>query len=113
MPRITLPDGSVREYGAPVTAARVAADIGAGLAKAAVGAKIDGELADLSAPIERDATLAIITEPRKNQEADPDALYLLRHSAGCGFCTQEHNISCQPGRYGKNCYDKYQPRKRR
>ena len=35
MPRITLPDGSVREFGQPVTAYEVAANIGAGLAKAA------------------------------------------------------------------------------
>jgi threonyl-tRNA synthetase len=85
MPRITLPDGSVREYPddptAPVTPARVAADIGAGLAKAAIGARVDGELVDLTTPIERDATLSLITEPRKGQEADADALYLLRHSA--------------------------------
>ncbi|MEY4182365.1 MAG: hypothetical protein RLZZ217_991, partial [Planctomycetota bacterium] len=42
MPRITLPDGTIKSYDAPVTAAQVAADIGAGLAKAALGAKVDG-----------------------------------------------------------------------
>ena len=48
MPVITLPDGTTKTYDAPVTAAKVAADIGAGLAKAALGAKIDGVLCDLS-----------------------------------------------------------------
>jgi len=53
MPVITLPDGSKRTYDKPVTAAQVAADIGAGLAKAAVGAKVDGELRDLERVIDR------------------------------------------------------------
>ncbi len=80
MIRIELPDGSVREYDRPVTAAEVAADIGPGLAKVAVGAKIDGELSDLATTIDRDASLALVTMPRKKQPADDDALYLIRHS---------------------------------
>lgn len=43
---ITLPDGSQKQYDAPVTPRQVAEDIGPGLAKAALGAKIDGELVD-------------------------------------------------------------------
>jgi threonyl-tRNA synthetase len=81
MPRITLPDGSTRSYDAPVTAATVAADIGAGLAKAAIGAKVDGELTDLSTSLDRDCTLAIVTPKRRDGTVDPDALFLLRHSA--------------------------------
>jgi len=80
MPRITLPDGSVREYDGPVTPRRVAGDIGPGLAKAALGARIDGELADLDAPIERDAALALVTPTTRDKKPDPDALYLMRHS---------------------------------
>ena len=80
--RIKLPDGSVREYPQPVTAAQVAADIGAGLAKAAIGAKINGQLSDLGALIDRDADLSIITAmDRKTGESSPDALFLIRHSA--------------------------------
>jgi threonyl-tRNA synthetase len=81
MPRITLPDNSVREYSAPVTAAQVAADIGPGLAKAALGAKVDGELRDLGTTIDRDCKLAIVTAKTRDGKPDPDALYLLRHSA--------------------------------
>jgi len=81
MPRITLPDGSVREYDQPVTARQVAEDIGARLAKAALGAKADGELRDLDAPIECDCALAIITPTTREGDPDPDALSLLRHSA--------------------------------
>jgi len=37
--RVTLPDGSTREFPGPVTVAEVAQSIGAGLAKAALGAR--------------------------------------------------------------------------
>ncbi len=81
MPRITLPDGSTRDYDAPVTPAQVAADIGPGLAKAAVGARIDGELSDLSAVMEKDATLGIITSKPRDEQGREDLLFLIRHSA--------------------------------
>ncbi|MEI8325640.1 MAG: threonine--tRNA ligase [Betaproteobacteria bacterium] len=75
MINITLPDGSKREYGAPVTVAEVAASIGAGLAKAALGGKVDGKLVDTSYAIGTDATLAIVTAK------DAQGLELIRHSA--------------------------------
>ncbi|MGA0173738.1 MAG: threonine--tRNA ligase [Phycisphaerales bacterium] len=80
MPDIRLPDGSVRSYDRPVTAAEVARDIGAGLAKAALGAKIDGELSDLARPLDRDCGLAIVTPKTRDGAADADALSLIRHS---------------------------------
>ena len=61
MLNITLPDGSRREFPAPVTVAEVAASIGAGLAKAALGGKVDGRLVDLSHRIEADAQHWIVT----------------------------------------------------
>ncbi len=81
MPRITLPDGTVREYDAPVSAARVAADIGPGLAKAAIGARVNGELTDLSRPIDTDAELSIVTPGGPKDTPSDDALFLVRHSA--------------------------------
>ncbi|MCX7202454.1 MAG: TGS domain-containing protein, partial [Burkholderiales bacterium] len=74
MIRISLPDGSVREYSAPLTVAEVAASIGAGLAKAALAGKVDGELVDTSHRIDADATLAIVTDK------DADGLEVIRHS---------------------------------
>jgi threonyl-tRNA synthetase len=72
---ITLPDGSAREVPAGTTGADVAASIGKRLAKAAVAATVDGETVDLGRPIDRDATVAIVT-------ADSDAgREVLRHSA--------------------------------
>ena len=73
MVAITLPDGGITDYDGPVTAARVAADIGAGLARDALVARVDGELVDLERPIEADATIEIIT--RRAEEA----LAILRH----------------------------------
>jgi threonyl-tRNA synthetase len=73
MPQITLPDGSVRSYDAPVTAAIIASDIGPGLAKAALIAVVDGDEWDLSRLIETDATVALVTAK------DDAALALLRH----------------------------------
>ncbi len=75
MVQITLPDGSVRKYGGPVSGADVAADIGPGLAKAALAVRVDGELRDLSHVMAADAELAIVTAK------DDVALDLLRHSA--------------------------------
>ena len=80
MPRITLPDGSVRSYDAPVTALRVAQDIGPRLAQAAVGCTVDGELRDLSTTLDRDCSLAIITPTTRDKQPDAQAMYLLRHS---------------------------------
>lgn len=81
MPRITLPDGSVKSFDGPVTAYEVAASIGSRLAQAALGCKINGELADLHQRIEDDAELSIITDRDREGVLDADALYLLRHSA--------------------------------
>lgn len=74
MPIITLPDGSQRQFEAPVTVAQVAASIGAGLAKAALAGKVNGKLVDTSYLIETDAALSIVTEK------DPAALEVIRHS---------------------------------
>jgi len=71
---IQLPDGSKREFPAPVTVAEVAASIGAGLAKAALAGRVDGQLVDTSHRIDANATLAIVTDK------DPDGLDLIRHS---------------------------------
>ncbi len=72
---ITLPDGSVREESAGITAGAIAASIGPRLARAAVAAKVDGEVWDLDRRIARDAPVQILTE------RDVDALAVLRHSA--------------------------------
>jgi len=74
MPVIRLPDGSERQFAAPVTVAEVAAAIGPGLAKAALAGKVDGRLVDTSFRIESDAELAIVTG------RDAEGVDILRHS---------------------------------
>lgn len=74
MVRITLPDGSQREFPGPVTVAEVAASIGTGLAKAALAGKVDGQLVDTSHQMTGDASLAIVTAK------DADGLEVIRHS---------------------------------
>ena len=54
MIKITLPDGSVREYEAGVTAYDVAMSISQGLAKAVLSAEVNGEVWDLTRPITKD-----------------------------------------------------------
>ena len=73
--RITLPDGSIRDYDRPITGDELAHDISLSLAKAAVAIRIDGEMKDLATSIDHDAEVAIVTNK------DPDALELIRHDA--------------------------------
>ncbi|WP_066569308.1 threonine--tRNA ligase [Snodgrassella sp. CFCC 13594] len=74
MLNITLPDGSVRQFEAPVTVAAVAASIGAGLAKAAIAGKVNGKLVDTCDPIMADAHVSIITAN------DKEGVDIIRHS---------------------------------
>ncbi len=74
MPVVTLPDGSQRSFDHPVTVDEVAGSIGAGLRRAALAGRIDGKLVDTSHVINRDVSLAIVTEK------DPDGLEVIRHS---------------------------------
>ncbi len=73
--RLTLPDGTVKEFSAAVTGLELASSIGKGLAAAALAVKFDGEIRDLMRPIDRDGKVEIVT--RKS----PEALELIRHDA--------------------------------
>ena len=73
MPAITLPDGSVRPFDAPVTGTAVAAAIGPGLARAALAMKLNGKLVDISTEIADDSNVVFVTR------RDADALELIRH----------------------------------
>ncbi|MGI9181257.1 MAG: threonine--tRNA ligase [Longimicrobiaceae bacterium] len=73
--RITLPDGSEREFPAGTTVREVAESIGSRLGKAALAGKLNGRIVDLDRPVEQDAALEILTEKSS------DALEVLRHSA--------------------------------
>src|SRR4051812_30317931 len=61
MIRITLPDGSVREYEAGVTGAEIASSISGGLAREAVGIFVNDQPYDLARAITDDAHIRIVT----------------------------------------------------
>ncbi len=84
--RVTLPDGSVKELAVGTTARGVAEGIGPGLARAAVAARVDGVTWDLDRPIERDVSLAILTD------RDAHALEVLRHSAAHVLATAVRDL---------------------
>ncbi len=72
--KVSLKDGSVREYAPGITIFEVAKDISEGLARNAAVGKIDGEKADLRTPLTKDCELEILTIK------DPEGLATLRHT---------------------------------
>jgi len=75
---VTLPDGSALELPDGATALDAARAIGPKLAEQAVLARVDGEPRDLRLPLPDGTSLQLLTTRDRH---DPDALYVLRHSA--------------------------------
>lgn len=59
--KITLPDGSVKEFDKGVTSHQIALSISEGLARNVLSAKVNGEVWDSSRAIETDATVQLLT----------------------------------------------------
>ena len=73
--KVTLKDGSFKEYAQPLAVIDIAKDISEGLARMACVAEIDGEVKDLRTIVDKDCTLNIFTAK------DPEGLAALRHTA--------------------------------
>ena len=73
--KITLKDGSVKEYSQKKSVYEIAVDISEGLARAACCGKVDGEVVDLRTVLDRDCELSICTA------SDPEGLAAIRHTA--------------------------------
>ena len=73
--RITLPDGSEREFDDGVTGYDIANDIGPRLAQAAVAVTVNSGMYDLHRPIVEDAAVSIVTD------ATEAGRHVIRHSA--------------------------------
>lgn len=73
--KITLKDGSVKEYSEARSIIDIAKDISEGLARVACAGEINGEMADLRTVIGEDCELNIITA------TDSKALHVIRHTA--------------------------------
>lgn len=61
MIKITLPDGSVREYEKGTSSLQIAQSISEGLARNVLAAKVNNEVWDATRPISSDATLNLLT----------------------------------------------------
>ncbi len=72
--RITLKDGSVKEYEGSRSIIDIAYDISEGLARAACAGEIDGEVLDLRTVVDKDCTLNILTAK------DEAGLRVVRHT---------------------------------
>jgi len=71
---ITLPDGSKQAVASGTRPIDIAQSISPRLADAAIVAKVNGDLYDLARPLDRDASLQILTA------RDPESLEVYRHS---------------------------------
>ncbi len=74
MPKITLPDGSQKDFEGSVTIMQVAESLGPGLAKAAIAGLINGNLIDTCIPINQNASVSIVTAK------DKEGIDTIRHS---------------------------------
>ena len=72
--KVTLKDGSVKEYQESKSVIDIAFDISEGLARAACAGEVDGEVVDLRTVIENDCTLNILTA------RDEAGLRVVRHT---------------------------------
>ncbi len=73
--KITLKDGSVKEYSEPKSIYEIAQDISEGLARVACAGEADGKIMDLRTVLKDDCTLNIVTAN------DPEGLRVIRHTA--------------------------------
>lgn len=59
--KITLPDGSIKEFDKGISSHQIALSISEGLARNVLAAKVNGEVWDSSRPIDNDATVQLLT----------------------------------------------------
>ena len=73
--KITLKDGSIKEYEAPKSILDIAYDISEGLARATVAGEVNGEILDIRTELSDDCTLRLITLK------DAEGVRVMRHTA--------------------------------
>ncbi|MGE5678104.1 MAG: threonine--tRNA ligase [Pseudomonadota bacterium] len=74
MIKVTLKDGSVKEYEKGTKVEDIVASIGSGLLKAAMAAKVNGKVVDLWSPVNEDCSLDVLTFD------DAEGKWALRHT---------------------------------
>ena len=73
--KITLKDGSVKEYGQAMSVYEIALDISEGLARVACAGEVNGQVVDLRTVVSEDCNLSILTPN------DAEGLRVIRHTA--------------------------------
>ena len=73
--KVTLKDGSVKEYAQPMAVIDIAKDLSDGLARVACAGEVNGEVVDLRTVVENDAEVNVLTAK------DEAGLAALRHTA--------------------------------
>ena len=72
--KITLKDGSVKEYGQAMSVYEIALDISEGLARVACAGEVNGQVVDLRTVVSEDCSLSILTPN------DAEGLRVIRHT---------------------------------
>ena len=72
--KITLKDGSIKEYGEAKSVYDIALDISEGLARAACAGTVNGEVVDLRTVLDQDCELSILTQK------DQQGIRTVRHT---------------------------------
>ncbi len=72
--KVTLKDGSVKEYSEPKSVYDIALDISEGLARAACAGEVNGEVVDLRTAVGEDCELNILTQ------RDAEGIRTVRHT---------------------------------
>ena len=72
--KITLKDGSVKEYESAKSVYEIAQDLSEGLARVACAGQVDDKVVDLRTVVDQDCSLNILTA------SDPDGLRTIRHT---------------------------------
>ena len=73
--KVTLKDGSSKEYSQAMSIIDIAKDISEGLARVACAGEVNGEIVDLRTELSSDCNLNIVTA------SDPEGLRVIRHTA--------------------------------
>ena len=98
--KITLKDGSIREYDGPRRVIDIAGEISEGLARAACAGEIDGEVCDLRTEVKEDCSLNILTAREEGGLATPVSYtHLDVYKRQIPFCTSGGSGIGESGRH--------------
>ena len=84
--KITLKDGSVKEYAESMSVLQIATDISEGLGRAACAGKVNGVVVDLRDEVSEDCELEILTFRDDEGKKHIDILHLILLAQAVKLC---------------------------